>query len=99
LLIARHVADHGAHTAVLFIRQSYIGLRDAERQARLIFHAVFGKHVIYNSQTRVWRFPNGATESRRVFRRLQISRGLEHEQTETIFTGSEGAGGSDAARA
>ena len=61
LLIARHVADHGSNATVLFIRQSYIGLRDAERQARLIFHSIFGERVIYNSQTRVWRFPNGAT--------------------------------------
>jgi len=61
LLIARHVAEHGSSAAVLFIRQSYIGLRDAERQARLIFYSIFGEQVIYNSQTRVWRFPNGAS--------------------------------------
>ncbi|GMU66514.1 MAG: hypothetical protein AMXMBFR36_27880 [Acidobacteriota bacterium] len=59
-LAIRHVAQHGARARVLFVRQSFPGLLDVETTLRELVPRAF-EGAVYNSQSHVWRVPNGGT--------------------------------------
>lgn len=60
MLILRHVEQHGERARILYIRRSYIGIRDFELVCREVFGLVYGGGATYRSNEHVWSFPNGA---------------------------------------
>lgn len=60
LLILRHVEQYRERARILFLRQSYIGMKDFELVCREVFGIVYGAGARYNANEHVWSFPNSA---------------------------------------
>jgi terminase large subunit-like protein len=60
LLALRHVAQHGEHARVLFVRQTFKALADFALLCREVFGTVFGPDARFNQAEGVWRFPGGS---------------------------------------
>ena len=59
LLALRHAEMYGQASNVLFIRQTYPGLRDFENITRELFGNIYGTGASFNAAAHTWRFPGG----------------------------------------
>lgn len=57
----QHAELYGEHARIAYIRRHRPDCRDFESAARSIFWQAYGDAATYNSQTGLWRLPNGAT--------------------------------------
>ena len=58
-LILQHVMQYGVQASVLYVRQSFSGLRDFERTALNLFKAA-DPELTHNIKDGIFRFSNGA---------------------------------------
>ncbi|MEX0681269.1 MAG: terminase family protein [Balneolales bacterium] len=59
ILALRHCEQYGEKARVLYIRQTYAGLRDFENMTREIFGGLYGNKATYNGTEHIWKLPNG----------------------------------------
>ena len=84
-----------------FNREGYLFLPDlfTRDEATLLRNAADEVYALRREE--VWREKSGAprTEPPRVYRRLQLLRGLENEQSKSVFPRGQGAGSAYSVRA
>lgn len=61
LMALRHCVKYGLAAKVLYLRRSYLGLRDFEGVCRELFTMVYGAEARHNQTDHLWRLPGGGT--------------------------------------
>jgi len=59
ILALRHCEQYKEKARVLYIRQTYAGLRDFENLTRDIFGSLYGNKATYNGTEHIWKMPGG----------------------------------------
>ena len=60
MLALRHAEQYREKARILYVRQTYAGIRDWEQITRDLFFKVYGSAARYNMADNIWRFPNGS---------------------------------------